>query len=213
MDEASRRARKKEQTRQLIADAAQRLFAERGFDQVTVAEIATTADVAEKTVYNHFPTKEDLVFDQTDSFESALLAAIGGRAAGESPLDAYGTFLRERFRRVATREAAQGLASNARIIMGSTALQAREELVFARLRDSLAGLLAAETQTGQTDVEPFVAAGAMVSMHRVVLRTVRDHVLSGGTGDGLTRVIAAHCTRAISLLTAGLAEYGRRQRA
>ena len=53
---------KKEQTRQLIADTAWRLFADRGFDRVTVAEIAREAQVAEATVFNYFPTKEDLFY-------------------------------------------------------------------------------------------------------------------------------------------------------
>jgi AcrR family transcriptional regulator len=54
------RERKKRQTRQLIADTARRLFAERSFEDVTVAEVAGAADVAEATVFNYFPTKEDL---------------------------------------------------------------------------------------------------------------------------------------------------------
>ena len=70
------RERKKEQTRQLIAETARRLFAERGFEQVTVAQIARAADVAEQTVYNYFPTKEDLVYWRLESFEQELLAAI-----------------------------------------------------------------------------------------------------------------------------------------
>src|SRR2546430_1522303 len=53
---------KKLRTRQEIADQAMKLFAQRGFDGVTVAEVATAADVSEKTVYNYFPTKEDLFF-------------------------------------------------------------------------------------------------------------------------------------------------------
>lgn len=53
------RERKKRQTRELIAAVAHRLFGERGFDAVTVAEVARAADVSEGTVYNHFPTKED----------------------------------------------------------------------------------------------------------------------------------------------------------
>ena len=56
------RARKKRAAREGIAATARRLFAERGFDAVTVAEIAAAADVSQKTVFNHFPTKEDLAF-------------------------------------------------------------------------------------------------------------------------------------------------------
>ena len=63
------RERKKQQTRELIAETARRLFAERGFEQVSVAEIARTADVSEKTVFNYFPTKEDLVYWRLESFE------------------------------------------------------------------------------------------------------------------------------------------------
>ncbi|TCC27296.1 TetR/AcrR family transcriptional regulator [Kribbella speibonae] len=62
--ELGRRERKKQQTRQAISDVATTLFLERGFDAVTVAEVARAADVAVQTVFNHFPAKEDLFFDE-----------------------------------------------------------------------------------------------------------------------------------------------------
>ena len=73
------RERKKLQTRQLIAETARALFTERGFEHVTVSEIARTADVSEKTVFNYFPTKEDLVYWRLESFEEGLLAAVRDR--------------------------------------------------------------------------------------------------------------------------------------
>ena len=62
---SGRRERKKQLTRRAISDVATELFMERGFDAVTVAEVAAAADVAVQTVFNHFPTKEDLFFDET----------------------------------------------------------------------------------------------------------------------------------------------------
>jgi len=62
------RARKKAQTRDLIAETARRLFEERGFDAVTVAEVARKAEVAEKTVFNYFPAKEDLFYSRLEQF-------------------------------------------------------------------------------------------------------------------------------------------------
>src|ERR1700749_4944522 len=86
------RERKKLRTRQLIADTAWRLFAERGFDAVPVAEIAREAEVSEATVFNYFPTKEDLVFHRMEAFEQELLRALRDRPAGESIVEAFGRF-------------------------------------------------------------------------------------------------------------------------
>src|SRR5918996_5393461 len=87
------RERKKQRTRQLIADTARRLFAERGFEQVTVAEIAREAEVAQATVFNYFPTKEDLFYSRLEAFEDELLAAVRKRKPDQSVLEAFGEFL------------------------------------------------------------------------------------------------------------------------
>src|SRR4051812_11859685 len=87
------RERKKEQTRRHIAETARRLFGERGFEDVTVAEIARAADGSVQTVFNYFPTKEDLVYWRLGAFESELLASVRERAAGEPALAAFKRFL------------------------------------------------------------------------------------------------------------------------
>src|SRR5262249_57388389 len=74
--------RKKMHTRQQIADAARILFAARGYDAVTVADIARLADVSEQTVYNFFASKEQLVIDEDVAFEARLVGMIRGRPAG-----------------------------------------------------------------------------------------------------------------------------------
>ncbi|WP_406088885.1 TetR/AcrR family transcriptional regulator [Streptomyces sp. NBC_01013] len=79
-----RRERKKAATRQAIADAALRLFLERGYDDVGIREIAETADVSTTTLFKHFPVKEALVFDEDADREAHLLAAVRERPKGQS---------------------------------------------------------------------------------------------------------------------------------
>src|SRR6476646_7458756 len=87
------RERKKQQTRQLIADTARRLFAERGFEEVRVSEVARAADGSEATVFNYFPSKEDLFYSGLEAFEEQLLSAIRERDPGESVLSAFARFV------------------------------------------------------------------------------------------------------------------------
>ena len=84
---------KRQETRARIVDAAAELFAERGFDAVSVMEIAQRAGVVEKTVFNHFPMKEGLVFDADPPMRAALLDAVRRRPAGESVSAAAGSFV------------------------------------------------------------------------------------------------------------------------
>jgi len=79
------RERKKLATRQAISDVATRLFIERGFDNVTVAEIAEAANVAKMTVFNYFPRKEDLFFDREDEGRDMIRDALAPRSSDESP--------------------------------------------------------------------------------------------------------------------------------
>ncbi|MEU9559440.1 TetR/AcrR family transcriptional regulator [Streptomyces fumanus] len=83
-----RRERKKAATRQAIADAALRLFLERGYDDVGIREIADAADVSTTTLFKHFPGKEALVFDREADLEAGLLAAVRDRPRGRSIPDA-----------------------------------------------------------------------------------------------------------------------------
>jgi AcrR family transcriptional regulator len=86
--ELSLRERKKLRTRQQIADAALALFAAKGYDAVTVAEIARMADVSEQTVYNFFPSKEQLVLDEDAALQAFLVRMVRDRPAGTPLSDA-----------------------------------------------------------------------------------------------------------------------------
>jgi AcrR family transcriptional regulator len=87
------REEKKAQARRRIADAASELFGEHGFANVAMVQVARAAGVSEQTLYNYFPTKESLVFDMADEFESTMLATLDARPPGADLLDAYGHWL------------------------------------------------------------------------------------------------------------------------
>lgn len=206
--ETSLRERKKEQTRQLIAGAAQRLFAERGFEAVTVAEVARAADVSEGTVFNYFPTKEDLFYGQMEVFEASLVDAVRNRRRGESVPTAFRRFVLEGSRRLAADEVADFIASAARVITVSPALQAREREIVAQYTGSLAELLAQETGAGGDDVEPRVVASALMDVQRELKRYVHEQVLAGRRGSRLAADVRSQGERAFARLERGLAGYG-----
>jgi AcrR family transcriptional regulator len=201
------RARKKQRTRELLAETAGRLFAERGFDSVTVAEVARAADVSEATVFNYFPTKEDLFYSQMESFEEALVEAVRDRPPGESVLAAFRRFILERSARLSTDEAADVVARAARLIGASEALQTRERAVVARYTEALAALIAEETGAARDDVEPLVVAGALMGAQRALVTYVRTSVLEGRRGAVLARGVRAQAKRAFERLERGLADY------
>ena len=89
------RERKKARTRRLIADTAARLFAERGYEHVAVTDVAREAEVAEQTVYNYFPTKEQLVTDREGQIESRLCDLIRSRPPAMTPVAAIRAFVLE----------------------------------------------------------------------------------------------------------------------
>src|SRR5215831_7793156 len=78
------RERRKQETRQAISDIATVMFADRGFDEVTIAQVADAAGVAKMTVTNYFPRKEDLVFDRAEAVERHLADVIAARALGDA---------------------------------------------------------------------------------------------------------------------------------
>ena len=140
MEESGRRERKKRQTRQAISDVATTLFIERGFDAVTVAEVARAADVAVQTVFNHFPAKEDLFFDEQGWWRGPA------RAIREAPVDADPVDVLEASYLAGIRERLEAghLATwkqFVRTIEGSAALQARRRLNAAEMETLLTAAL------------------------------------------------------------------------
>src|SRR3954453_21170674 len=118
------RERKKQQTREQIARVAMKLFLKRGFDAVTVAEVAEAADVSEKTVFNYFPAKEDLVFPNGEARWAALLGRIRERRGGAVLAHPFRAATHVYLDQVATGDVDE-LIARPRLVMQSEALRAR----------------------------------------------------------------------------------------
>ena len=205
------RARKKARTRQLIVDVATVLFVEKGFDAVPVAEIARAAEVSEATVFNYFPTKEDLVYRGMEAFETDLIAAVRDRSPGESISAAFGRFvLQPRGLLAAEDEAsAKTLAAMSTMIAASPSLLTREREVIARCTDSLTALIAEETGADPADITPSAAAHALMGVHHSLIGLVRRRLAAGPVDHAqLAREVTAQGRDALQHLNAGLADYG-----
>jgi AcrR family transcriptional regulator len=209
IESAGLRERKKTRTRELIAETARTLFAERGFEAVTVAEVARAADVSPQTVFNYFPTKEDLVYWRLEAFEAELLAAIRDRPDGEPVIAAFGRFVRRPRGLLAERDAdaRDRLAGITRMIAASPALLAREAQTLARYTASLAALIAEEQGAASTDIAPVVTANALMGVHQALVAQARAGVVAGAPHAALRRQLLAEADRALELLEGGLGGY------
>ena len=193
------RESKKLEMRREIADAAMRLFVQRGFDHVTVSEVAAAARVSEKTVFNYFPTKEDLFFDEVPAREAAVIAAIRNRTPGESIVGA----LRRLQAADCPRLCSAGFAVFARIIEESPALQAKELEVMAQMTELLAA--AVRDELGAHEVDAKIAANMLVAVHWQLFRNARAQALAGRHGPAAVRRLRSDLDRGYRLLEHGLA--------
>lgn len=166
---SDRQSRKRLATRQNISDAASRLFIERGFDKVTVDEIAAAADVARMTVFNHFARKEDMFFDLDEQGRKDLRTALEKRDGGTSPIEALRLFAH---RAVAdqlpyVRFFEEGSELFMRTILESEALKARSRAIRDELTEMLADALAKTARRQQPDPAATLAATLLVATWEV----------------------------------------------
>ncbi|MDT7630813.1 MAG: hypothetical protein QOI50_2743 [Pseudonocardiales bacterium] len=172
------RERKKLMTRGAILDAAHSMFAERGFDHVTVAEIADAVNISPKTVFVYFSAKEDLVFDGEAEMRDRIVARIRGRAPGETPLDAMGGLLRELLASYDP-PAVTGLDRLRRTVGDSAVLKARLRLMWEHFEEAVAAVLAEEVGEDPHAPRPRVAAAQLVLVFRLMAsEAVAEYVLA-----------------------------------
>jgi AcrR family transcriptional regulator len=165
----SLRESNKTRTRLAISNVATRLFIERGFENVTVAEIAEAAQVSVKTVFNYFPTKEDLFFDRAGAVRDALLDAVRERPQDTSPLEALRIVLSDRrvpfdttgWRSLRDAEGYELFRSYIAAEHASPALQARRLAIAEQWADSLEAVLADEMSARDAKVLAAFVVGLM----------------------------------------------------
>jgi AcrR family transcriptional regulator len=172
------RERKKLMTRGAILEAARSMFAERGFDHVTVAEIADAVNISPKTVFVYFAAKEDLVFDGEAEMRDRIVARVRGRAPGETPLDAMGELLRELLASYDP-PAVTGLDRLRRTVGDSAVLKARMRLMWEHFEEAVAAVLAEEVGEDPHAPRPRVAAAQLVLVFRLMAsEAVAEYVLA-----------------------------------
>jgi AcrR family transcriptional regulator len=201
------RERRKQEARQAISGIAMEMFAARGFDEVTISQVADAAGVSKMTVTNYFPRKEDLVFDRAEVIIRGLADAVAARAPGESLLAAI---RRDYAERIAAGDVTLGVptATFARMVAGSHALTSRGQEIADLCEQALGDAITAET--GVDDVQQRIVAAQLTSVHRVLFAEGARRILAGQPRDEIRQVLAAAAHRAFDLLEPSLGGYGIR---
>jgi AcrR family transcriptional regulator len=207
---AGLRELKKNQTRQLIADTARELFTARGFEAVTIDDVAQSAQVSKKTVFNYFATKEDLVLHRAEERELLVLATIRERAAGESLIDAFQRAALDRLTQLAEHLDPNRLGGFLRLVESSPALQRRMRELQAQLVVAATEALRAETGAAADDPRPAAVAEMILGAQRVLGQSLRADVLTGAALPAVARRQRRRIEEVFALLRGGLSDYPAR---
>jgi AcrR family transcriptional regulator len=198
------RERRKQETRQAISEVATEMFIARGFDEVTIAQVADAAGVAKMTVTNYFPRKEDLVFDRAEGVVRSLADVFDARAPGESLLAAV---RRDYAERIGRYDPTLGLSSPsfARMVGNSPVLASRGlEMLYQRqiaLGDAIA------TETGVDDPQQRLVAAVVSSVYAVLYQEGTRRSLAGQPPEEVAAALAAAAASAFDLLEPSLGGY------
>ncbi|BBZ28916.1 TetR family transcriptional regulator [Mycolicibacterium madagascariense] len=207
--ETGLRERKKRMTRQALIETAEAMFAERGFDAVTVAEIAAAVNIAAKTVFVYFPAKEDLVFHDEDSIRDQLVARISGRAPGQTPLDAVADLLHEMMA-ASTKGPENELDHLLRTVGDSAVLQARMRLMWERFETAIAVELARESGDHPYSAPPRVAAAQLTMLYRMLASPELLDFIRSKPKSRRRAAFRQWFDEAVQAVGRGIADYARR---
>jgi AcrR family transcriptional regulator len=196
------RERKKRETKEAIASAAMELFVAHGYDDVTVADVARAADVSEKTVFNHFPTKEDLVFHRSDDRLAERVELLRNRPPGVPISRVFEAGTMAVLDMIEAGET-DGFLTVPRLVRASPVLRGRLMLSW----EHEAYKLAAAISDDDDDLVAAAAIRALVWAHRLVLRTAIRRLLQGDDPAAVANELRTEAQRVYARLDEGLARY------
>jgi AcrR family transcriptional regulator len=196
------RERKKLKTRGDIAAAAMTLFSERGFDAVTVAEIARAADVSEKTVFNYFPAKEDLILHRGEELIHALVDAVRHTTPGGSVITPFRQ-MTEALLDAVEREPVESIVAVPRLVMGSNTLRQRLFVGWEQEAAALAPVIAERAGLEPDDFLASVMARTLSWTHRLIFRAAFTRLLAGEDQRAVAASLRIDAARAYDQLQRG----------
>ena len=164
------RERKKQRTRETIARVALRLFAERGYGQTTLAEIADAADVSTRTIFAYYQGKEDILFSDLPVQFDRLQQALENRAPGISTLDALSDFLAG----LDPRDEQVGLRKE--VVAQNVGLRRAEGARFARVEELIAESIAKDLDAQPGDIRPLLVAASMTAAFRAARSRIESEL-------------------------------------
>ncbi|MBO8186168.1 TetR family transcriptional regulator [Streptomyces spirodelae] len=202
------RRRKRQRTYQTISEAAVSLFLEKGFDAVSVSEIAEAAEVSKPTLFRYFPAKEDMALHRFADHEDEAARVVAGRGTGVSPL----TALEEHFLAgLESRDPVTGLCDEPevlafhRLLYGTPSLVARLHSYTARSEEALAAELAqVPAVRGGPQLTARLAAGQIVTSQRVLATANWQRIAQGADADSTFEAARDEAHHAFALLRTGL---------
>jgi AcrR family transcriptional regulator len=197
LPQGGRRARKKDETRRRITQAAMNLFLQRGFEATTLDDIAAAADVSKRSFFDYFPAKEDVILAWQDGFKNALLADVAARPNDEAPMVAG-----ERAMIAALgRFDLEDVTAHARLRRETPALRARDQLKYETLERALAEALLARVDSKRDELRVRLDAMVLIGALRVASEFWLVH--------GQTETPSAFARRIVRILKAELKNLGR----
>ncbi|MEW1720929.1 TetR family transcriptional regulator [Streptomyces sp. NPDC093109] len=197
------RERKKRQRYQDISDAAIALFLDKGFDAVSVAEVAAAAEISKPTLFRYFPTKEDLALHRFADHEDEAARVVRGRPDGVRPLDALCRHFVDGLDR---RDPVTGLTDDdtlyayLRLLYGTPSLVARLHEYTRRSEEALAAALGG-------GIEGVLGAGQVLVVQRILAEENWRRIQEGASAAEVYPVAVAQAELAFGRLRTGLSAW------